>query len=202
MASSSLISLNANTLAAMDVETTGREPWTHEVIQIAVVPLDCNIKPVGKPFYTNIYPAHPELMSREAIAAHGITPDMLEGSPDPYTAGESLWEWFQDLQLPPGKRLIPLVHNSQFDIPFVQHWLGYDLFEDIFGYPTRDTQSIISGMIDKAAFKNTQIPFSGRANLKKVCADLGIDLDNAHDALADALATATVYRTLLSRGNW
>lgn len=199
---SSLISMNDNVLAAVDVETTGREPWTHEIVQIAIVPLDCHIKPVGKPFYTNINPVHPERMSREAIAAHGITLDQLQDYPDPHTVGEQLWDWFQDLKLPPKKRLIPLIHNSQFDIPFIQRWLGYELFNDIFGYPTRDTAALAASLIDKAAFKSLNLPFSGRVNLGHLCNALGIELDNAHDALADAVATASVYRTLLHKGNW
>lgn len=198
----SLVSLNENVLAAVDVETTGREPWTHEVIQVAIVPLDCHIKPVGTPFYTNIFPNQPELMSPEAIAAHGLTLEMLEGSPDPHTTAVQLWDWFQDLKLPPKKRLIPLIHNSQFDIPFLQRWLGYDLFNDVFGYPTRDTAALASSIIDKAAYKGVNIPFSGRVNLGHLCNQLGVTLDDAHDALADAVATAEVYRTLLHRGNW
>lgn len=198
----SLVTMNDNVLAALDVETTGREPWTHEVIQVAVVPLDCHIKPVGLPFYMNINPEYPERMSREAIAAHGITLEDLKNDPDPQTVANHLWDWFQDLKLPPKKRLIPLCHNSQFDIPFMQRWLGYELFNDIFGYPTRDTAALATAMIDKAAFKGVTVPFSGYVGLGHLCESLGIELTGAHDALADAVATAEVYRTLLHRGNW
>lgn len=198
----SLVTMNGNVLAALDVETTGREPWTHEVCQIGVVPLDCHVQPTGKPFYSNINPEHPELMSPEAIDAHGLTVEALSVAPGPHAVAESMWDWFQGLNLPPGKRLIPLCHNSQFDIPFIQRWLGYELYADIFGFPTRDTQSVITGIIDRAAFKgHKEVPFNGRAGLKNACSWFGIDLTNAHDALADSIATASLYRHLLSSGN-
>lgn len=201
MANTSLQTMNENVLAALDVETTGRQPWYNEVIQVAVVPLDCHIKPVGKPFYTNICPFHLDRMTKDAIDAHGIQPSELLSAPNPDTAAESLWEWYQDLHLPPGKRLIPLCHNSQFDIPFMQAWLGMDLFNDIFGYPGRDTQYLISALMDKASFKGQPLPFN-RTRLAHVCEVLGIDLVDAHDALADAVATASVYRHLLNLGGW
>lgn len=196
----SLMTLNDNVLAAMDVETTGRDPCRHEVIQIAIVLLDCNIDPY-KHFYTNIRPQYPDRMQAEAIAAHGITTDELLSSPDKFQVADNLWEWFQSIELAPGKRLIPLCHNSQFDIPFVQQMLGPDMFNDIFGYPTRDTQATVTALIDKAAFHNVKTPFN-YAKLSECCKVLGVQLDDAHDALADALATARVYKALLEQGVW
>ena len=37
---SGLVHLNGNLMAAVDLETTGTQPGYHEIIQIAVVPLD------------------------------------------------------------------------------------------------------------------------------------------------------------------
>jgi len=201
MSHANIITLNENVLAAVDVETTGRQPWYHEIIQIAVVPLDVNLDPVGMPFYTNICPTYPERMGQEALEAHRIPLKALINYPDKYTVADQLWDWFQDLNLVPKKRLIPLIHNSQFDIPFLQYWLGIEQFYEIFGYPTRDTQALITAIMDKAAFKNMPIPYD-RASLGRICEILGVTLDDAHDALADALATARVYKTLLSFGTW
>lgn len=200
MSIASLITLNDNVLAAMDVETTGRDPCRHEVIQLAIVLLDCNLEPVDN-FYTNICPEYPDRIHPEAVETHGITHEDLQSAPDKYTVADNLWEWFQNLGLAPGKRLVPLCHNSQFDIPFVQSMLGLEMFYDIFGYPTRDTQSLIVGMMDRAAFHNVKCPFP-YARLSECCKALGIKLDDAHDALADAVATARVYRALLEKSQW
>lgn len=195
-----LITLNDNVLAAMDVETTGREPGVNEVCQLAVVTLDCHLEPIQH-FYTNIRPSKPQNIHADAVATHGLTLEVLMEAPDKYKVTEMFWEWFQKLNLVPGKRLVPLVHNAQFDIPFVQDLFGLEFFYDVFGYPTRDTQAVICGMMDKAAYNGTKCPFN-RASLGNACEALGVQLDDAHDALADALATARVYQRLLSLPSW
>lgn len=200
MPSTSLITLNDNVLAAMDVETTGREPGRHEVCQLAIITLDCHLNPVNQ-FYTNICPEYPQRIHPDATATHGLTLDVLQQAPDRYQAADDLWDWFQSLGLIPGKRLIPLCHNCQFDIPFVQHFLGLDMFYEVFGYPTRDTQAVVTAMMDKAAYQGTKTPFD-YAGLGKCCEALGVKLDDAHDALADALATSKVYKALLERPSW
>jgi DNA polymerase-3 subunit epsilon len=200
MHKASLVTLNDNVLAAMDTETTGRDPYYHEVIQIAIVTLDYNLDPC-KTFYTNIRPEHPERMEQDAVRTHGITLDVLETYPDKHEMMDHLWDWFQELNLAPSKRLIPLCHNSQFDIPFVQQCLGQDFYNSMFGFPTRDSQALVTAMMDRAAYQGLAIPYP-RAALGKVCEKLGIPLDDAHDALADALATARVYKRLLGSASW
>ena len=49
---------------------------------------------------------------------------------------------------------------------------------------------------DKAAFRGEAIPFN-RVGLGSLCNKFNIVNANAHDALADALAEAEVYRALL-----
>lgn len=195
-----LVTMNDNVLAAMDVETTGRTPFYNEVCQVAIVTLDCHLNPVDQ-FYTNVRPTHPSRIHPEATATHGLSWETLSAAPDRHDVADMVWEWFSSMNLAPGKRLIPLCHNCQFDIPFMQALLGVDLFGDIFGYPTRDTQSLVTSIMDKAAFNGVKIPFP-RAGLGSVCESLGVQLDGAHDALADALATARVYRALLSQSVW
>src|SRR3989304_985946 len=59
---SGLVHLNGNLLASIDLETTGLRAGYHEPIQIAVVPLNSDIRPLEgvRPFYTTIRPEHPE----------------------------------------------------------------------------------------------------------------------------------------------
>jgi len=192
-----LVTLNDNVLAAVDTETTGRDSAYNEVCQLAIVLLDCHLNPVDQ-FYTNIRPEYPQRMHPEAVATHGLTVELLETEPSRHEVIDSLWEWFQNLHLAPGKRLIPLCHNSQFDIPFMQSMLGQEQFYEIFGYPTRDTQATIVARMDAAAFQGQSCIFK-RAGLGHACEVMGIDLDDAHDALADALATARLYKALMKQ---
>ena len=190
---SSLINLNGDVLAAIDVETTGLDPFNDEVVQIAIVALDVNLQPVDH-FCSYIRPV--EHSTSTAAETHKIPVEVLDSAPDRFTLTDSLFDWYQSLELAPGKRLIPLCHNGQFDIPFVQRAIGLDVFNEIFGFPSRDSLSLANGINDRAAFHNLPIPFP-YTGLQSLCDRLGVPLDNAHDALSDALATARVYQSLL-----
>jgi DNA polymerase III epsilon subunit-like protein len=53
-----LVHLNGNLLASVDLETTGKRAGYHEPIQIAVVPLNSDLRPLDgvRPFYSTIKP--------------------------------------------------------------------------------------------------------------------------------------------------
>jgi DNA polymerase III epsilon subunit-like protein len=70
----SLAHLNGHLMVAFDVETTGDEAGHHEMIQLAVVPLDSDFKPHQglRPFYHNIAPEFPENAQRAASVVHGL----------------------------------------------------------------------------------------------------------------------------------
>lgn len=190
----SLITMNHNVLTAIDVETTGTDSLKDEVVQLAAVVLDHNLDPTTH-FMTYV---RPELTSAAAAAqVHGIPTDVLDSAPSRWEAGEQMFDWFQSLGLAPGKRLTPLCHNSQFDITLVKRLLGGDQFDEMIGYPTRDTMSVAVGINDRAAFEGRLIPFAS-VGLKALCNRLGVPLDDAHDALADALATGRLYKALLT----
>lgn len=195
-----LESLRDNTLAVFDVETTGRRPWFHEVCQLAIVAVDCNLEPTTH-YYSNVKPRYPSRIQAEAISTHGLWFEQLEMAPLPEIVADDMWEWFRRLNLPPGKKLIPLCHNGQFDIPHLTSFLGEEMFDEMFGHPARDSMSLVAALQDKAAFNGDDIELK-HANLGYLCERLGIELTEAHDALEDALATLKVYRALLARGRW
>lgn len=61
-----LLHLNGHIMAAVDVETTGLRPRYHDVIQVAVVPLNSDFKPLegALPFYGEMQPRHPRTSTR------------------------------------------------------------------------------------------------------------------------------------------
>jgi DNA polymerase III epsilon subunit-like protein len=75
-------------------------------------------------------------------------------------------------------------------------WLGEKQYHDYFCFIGRDTMQYALGLNDSAAWKCQPLPFNG-VGLKSLAEKLGVRLDNHHDALADCLATAKVYRELL-----
>ena len=124
---SSLVTCNGNLLVSIDLETTGTQPGYHEIIQIAIVPLNSDIRPIAElpVFYTNMKPKFPRRAEKSATAKHGITiSDLLLQAPEPEKVEDMLVEWFERLELPFGKVLVPLAHNWAFESSFLKAWLG------------------------------------------------------------------------------
>jgi DNA polymerase III epsilon subunit-like protein len=198
MIPSSLINLNHCVLASVDVETTGLLCGFHEIIQIAIVPLDSEIQPskVHRPFYINMLPEHPDRM-KGALAVHGIKMDELHNHAVSQDKGADLLEeWFTSLDLPFGKKLCPLAHNWAFERGFLAHWFGLATFDVMFHPYARDTMLVASTINDAAAWHGRDCPFK-RLNLTSMCKVFGFEVINAHDALADALACAKLYREMI-----
>lgn len=193
-----LVSMNNHVLATLDIETTGLVCGYHEIIQVCVLPLTCDLDPVPdiSPFYLNIRPEFPERATPQAMAVNGLSLEELESAPSASQAADIFFEWFHALRLPFGKTLIPLTQNAPFDIPRTQLWLGQEGYEHCFARRGRDTMFTALAINDMAAWKCQPIPFPN-ASLKGLCNKLGVQLDNHHDALGDCIATAKVYRELL-----
>jgi DNA polymerase III epsilon subunit-like protein len=195
---SALVSCNGNLLASIDLETTGTQPGFHEIIQIAVVPLNSDIRPNNDlPVFSQfIKPKRPERASKGATAKHGISIDdlMLE-APCSEKVEDMLVEWFDRLELPFGKVIVPLAHNWAFESSFLKAWLGVEMVDRLFHSHARDGMLAAVFLNDKAAFAGEVMPFN-RVGLGSVCNKFGIINTKAHDALADAYAGAEAYRAM------
>lgn len=195
-----LAHLNGNLLAAVDFETTGRRPGHHEIVQIAVVPLDSDIRPTKdiRPFYTNIRPKYPERIEKDAFRINGIDVEqLLLYAPESERVADLLVEWFDRLELPQNKVLVPLVQNWAFESSFMKAWLGVDLVDRLFHSHARDPMLLAVMMNDIAAFRGEDLPFN-KVGLGSLCNRLNVVNQNAHNALADCYATAEVYRAMLT----
>ena len=187
-------------MAAVDLETTGTQPGYHEIIQIAVLPLDSNLRPLNGalPFYTHIKPLHPERETPAATAKHKIPmTELLLHAPEPDRVADWLVEWFENLKLPFKRCLIPLAHNWAFESSFLKAWLGVPMVDQMFHSHARDSMLYAVSLNDRAVF-NGQKKLFQYMNLGALCTKLGIVNTNPHDALSDCIAEAEVYRTLLN----
>lgn len=198
---------NAHQLCAIDVETTGTQPYWHEIVQISAVALDADLTPRKDlmPFDVFLCPDHPERVDPDAMKVTGLSLKklMLEGhSPD--KAVDMFERWVERLELGQTvwgtpKRIMPLAHNWGFDKPFIQDWLGHALFNELFDSRCRDTMIISLFLNDYAAFQAETVPYS-KNKLSWLASKLGVEHEGAHNSLVDCLITAEVYRRLCLLG--
>jgi len=191
--------LNGNLLAAVDVETTGLQPDFHEIWQIAILPLDFNIKPCKGiiPFYLDLLITRPENIDKKAIKMNKVEfAKRQQRAIDPFTAADMLDDWFDRLKLPIYKKICPLAQNWPFDKSFLLAWLGNTSFEHTFSPLYRDTMVNTIFHSDLSDFRGDKIKFV-QYNLQYLCQKLNVKNQKPHDALQDCIATADVYRRLL-----
>lgn len=208
----SMVHWNHHQMCVIDTETTGLDPHFHEMIQICILPLDSNFKPLRDkegngvmPFYINIKPEHPERISPEAMKVNQLSfTELARTGKDRLAAIDLFEKWVND-KLDLGvnkygtpKKIMPLGQNYQFDKGFISRWLGDELYREYFHYHYRDTMIAANFLNDRAAFQAEKVPFS-KTNLTWLAKELKVSYDRAHDALQDCLATAEVYRRLCRR---
>jgi DNA polymerase III epsilon subunit-like protein len=194
-----LLHLNGNLLCSVDLETTGRRAGYHEIIQIACVPLNSELKPSAtiRPFYMEMKPDFPERAEAQALHKNHLSlTDLLQCAPSQDRVRDLFTEWFEGLDLPFKKSLVPLAHNWAFEASWLKEWLGITLFDDIWFSHARDGMLLAIAINDRAAMRGEAIPFN-RVGLGSLCNKFHVVNANAHDALADALAEAEIYRALL-----
>jgi DNA polymerase III epsilon subunit-like protein len=201
---------NGDQMCAIDIETTGLDPSWHEIIQIAIVPLDSNIRPRKDilPFYIQIKPESPERADREAMNVNRMDfAHLAQVGHDPEKAKDLLRDWTEKLKLPYSKygaqrkRIIPLGQNYSFDMGFIKKWLGIPMYEEFFSHMFRDTMTVAAYLNDRAACHAEDVPFA-KQNLRFLAKRLNVTYEEgrAHDALQDCLVAAEVYRQMINRG--
>jgi len=191
---------NGNIICAIDVETTGLQAGFNDLVQIAFVILDHKFKPNKSVqfFYTDLKPLRPENAHPKAFVKNGLSlAKLINDGIDPWKARDLFIEWFERLNLGQGKKLMPLGFNYDFDKAFLIEWLGPDTYEQLFDHNLRDGYHAVSFLNDKMWWKADPIQFP-KKSLAYVAKQLGIITQNSHDALADAITAAEVWRRLLT----
>jgi DNA polymerase-3 subunit epsilon len=166
----------------VDLETTGLDPASDEIIAIAIVPVDGGRAQPGRAFYSLVRPARPP--AAESIRIHGIRPSDLEAAP-------ALDEILDDVLVALSGRLI-VAHAAFVEQGFLEPVLatrGVRLRG-----PVADTRQL--GRVWLAdrdpGTKAPLLPLGGLAEA------LGLPVHREHHALGDALTTAQVFLALAS----
>ncbi|WNF07449.1 3'-5' exonuclease [Brevibacillus borstelensis] len=152
----------------IDLETTGLDYETDQIIEIAAVRTDLTREYGRLQMFVRLEGGRklPDFITELT----GITPDMLSGGSRQELVACAL-DWFI-------ADTTPVAHNAPFDLSFLYEW---EVMPDSF-VCTRALAKLV---------EPTESP-----SLKDVCARHGIDLTGHHRAMNDVLAAIEVFRKL------
>jgi DNA polymerase-3 subunit epsilon len=165
--------------AVVDVETSGLSRRRHRVLQIAVVTVDHEGNVIDRwdslvrPRFGRVGPTH----------IHGLTGRALRRAPAFAEVGPELVARLDGA--------VFTAHNAEFDWAFISAALRRA------GYAPPDVQRLCTMRLSRAVTEADDVTSH---RLVDVCARHGIAITRAHDARADAEATAAVLRPLLVDG--
>ncbi len=172
-------------LAFVDLETTGINPFTHEIIEIGCLVAKQNDNGewvTVEEFEFKVKPEHIETAQPEALRINHYD--------------ESAWMFAhtqeQALQALSQKcdGCVMVGQNVSFDYAFLAAKFGKYNIKDPFFYAKLDTISLAYMRFRKDA---TMTSFT----LRELCERLGIKNEKAHSALADIRATFEVFKRLM-----
>ncbi|MFN8704734.1 MAG: DNA polymerase III subunit epsilon [Rhodospirillales bacterium] len=161
----------------LDTETTGLDPKTQRIVEIACIEL-VNHLPTGQKFHTLL---DPEMeVPSEAVAVHGLSNAKLAGAPLFSMIASEFLDFIGESKL--------VIHNAEFDIGFINAELRRANFERI----------PITRAIDTVQMARRKFP-GAPASLDALCKRFGIDNTHRtlHGALLDSELLAQVYLELL-----
>lgn len=148
----------------VDLETTGLDPLRDEIIEIAAVRVRRGL--IVERFSTLV--ACDQQLSPEIVALTGISQEMLAGQPQLEAVLPEFADFVAEAEL--------IAHNAEFDAAFLhQHWPDQRPW------------------LDSLTLAQIVYPTAPSFSLANLTARLGIDNDQAHRALSDALATAELF---------
>lgn len=165
--------------AVVDCETTGVNPQTDRILQVAAVIVNGTGKVVDE-FHTVVRPESPEEYEHGAEHIHGISQEQVRNGMPLREALERLWD------ISDGN--VFTAHNARFDISFLR------AESERVGIAPR-----VDSHIDTLALaRRIDAEKSRRHSLDALCEHYGIERERAHDAKADATATAELLIHLMN----
>jgi len=175
-----------------DCETTGINPMKNGIIQIAGI-IEINNEEM-RSFNMKIKPFESDVIEQEALNVSGITLEDIKGFEDPKTAYNSIVSMFDNYidKYDKNDKFIVCGYNVRFDMDFLKEFFiknGNDYLFSYFGKP-KDPFPVIqylSAMGKINTFNN---------KLSTVCEYFGINIKDAHDAMADIQATKSLIEKL------
>ncbi len=170
--------LNALDAAVIDSETTGLDPRTARIVELAAVRMTCGRVEPEASLAQRIDPGEP--IPASATAIHGIDADALKDAPDFAHA----WPRFADVL---GARVV------------IGHTLGFDMAIlarecERAGIAWRAPVTLDTRLLAQVAE-----PSLAGYSLESLAAWLGLEVSGRHSARGDALAAGRIFEALVPR---
>lgn len=173
--------MRKHNFAFIDIETTGINLLTHEIIEIGCVITTEDLKVIEE-FELKIKPRNIEDADPVALKVNHYNEK----------------DWKSAIDLPKGmktlsgkvKECIMVGHNIAFDAGFLEYAFNKTGISNTMHYHKLDTVSV-------AWAKMHRIPDMERFSLRELCERFGIKNERAHSALSDARATYMLYKKLM-----
>lgn len=177
----------------IDVETTGLSYQKHSVIQVAGIIMDGN--KFLQDFNYTMQPDWNKQIDPRALQVNGRTTDELKGFDGPRKAWGEVKEDLSQYIDPydTQDKAFFIAYNSQFDYGFVRSaWRQYvgSYFNSFFWTTHICAKHLAAYYLQNK--RSQMVDFK----LSTVCKTLGINLENAHDAMADCIALREVYESV------
>ena len=164
--------------AVVDLETTGFNPQTDRIVQMAAVLVNGRGEVVDT-FDTVVKPENPEQYEHGAEHVHGISREMVENGMPLRSALSRIWS------LTDGR--VFTAHNARFDISFLE------AESERVGMNRQVSKYVDTLALARQADSDRQRKHS----LQALCEHYGVTVERAHEAMSDAKATATILMKLI-----
>lgn len=168
------------TFVAFDVETTGLSPISNQLVELSGVKFNC-FDDKTETFSTLINPLVE--ITPQLTSIHGISNEMVAGSPTYHTAVPAFLDWAGDA--------VFIAHNAPFDVEFIR-----------VNVAKLGRVCPSNFVVDTLVLSRELLPDSPRHQLKTVVDYLGLPPGEYHRALADSFHVRSVFLKLIEQAKY
>lgn len=185
-----------NYLLSIDLETTGLDPNYHEIIQVAAILLDKNLKEIGQ-FSSLVRPEFPQRGINKGYNTYErskINVIDLQKAPSLEQVIIGFHQWLQNMGVDlstPGEIAL-LGQNIKFDYQFLEKAFAKCHLFFPFDYHAIDISSIYT-----ALYIANEKELPEKVSLTNILTDLGLKNRQPHNAAEDARATTEAFKKLI-----
>ncbi len=170
----------------VDVETGGLDPAYHDILEIAAILTDWDLKEISR-YEARIRPRNPDRIDPAAAKVNGYDPELWSGSAVHFAEFQG---WLSK-HVPYGHVAIPIGHNVGFDRAFIEsYYKPFGKWMPL-SYHQCDTVGLAAAM--KIA-KAIDVP---NLKLATVGAALGIQKPQTHRAMDDCLMARQILLNIV-----